>query len=129
MLRNGGKMLRKQPYFEYKFSKNEVNVWVLSYNENEKQYVLSKTHSISIELWNELENKLCPLMNRYPTCLKFHIIVGAYLYLLKRKDYAFEVNDLKNENFSVKELTLFSSYATNFINSYVTSLTTYEGIT
>ena len=121
-------MLKKEPYFEYEFSKDEVKVWLLSYNENEKQYVLSKTHSISIELWNELENKLCPLMNKYPTCLKFHVIVGAYLYLLKRKDCSFNIKDLENENFSSKDLILFSSYATKFINLYVESLPTYEVI-
>ena len=128
MLKNGGKMLRKEPYFEYKFSKTEVEIWLLSYNDTEKQYILSKTHSISIELWNELENKLYPIMNRYPTFLKFHVIVGSYLYLLKRKDYLFNVKELENENFSAKDLIMFSSYATNFINSYVKNLPTYEEV-
>lgn len=121
-------MLKKEPYFEYEFSKNEVKVWLLSYNDDEKQYVLSRTHSISIELWNELENKLCPLMNKYPTCLKFHVIVGAYLYLLKRKEFSFNIKDLENETFTPKDLILFSSYATKFINLYVDSLPTYEVI-
>lgn len=101
---------------------------MLYYNENEKQYILSKTHTISIGLWNELENKLCPLMHKYPTCLKFHIIVGSYLYLLKRKYYSFNIKDLEKENFTSKELILFSSYATKFINLYVDSLPTYEVI-
>ena len=121
-------MLKKEPYFEYEFSKDEVKVWLLSYNENEKQYILSKTHSISIELWNELENKLCPLMNKYPTCLKFHVIVGAYLYLLKRKEFSFNIKDLENETFTSKDLIIFSSYGTKFINLYVESLPTYEVI-